>query len=45
MKAILMFCLEISGRVMIPLTEGGPSEEEERVEFEKSVGHSGREFK
>lgn len=35
----------ISRRVMIPLTEGGPSEEEERAEFEESVGHSGREFK
>ena len=30
---------------MIPLTEGGPLEEEERAELEEPVGHSGREFK
>ena len=30
---------------MIPLTEGGPSEEEQNAELEEPMGHSGREVK
>ena len=30
---------------MIPLTEGGPLEEEERAELEDPVGHTGSEIK
>lgn len=45
MKVILVFCHEIPGRVMIPLTEGGPQEEEQKAELEEPVGHSGRKVK